>query len=1412
MPVIYSYPIVNPTLEDVLLGTDRENENQTVGFTVQDLVTLVDASTGTGTVTSVDGVGLGFIDVTGGPITTAGTLAVSLSADGTPSSTTFLRGDNTWAEIESIVPSGVAFYDNGSLLSENITSINVTGEGVTATNQGSDITLNITGGSSVAGITAITPGTGISAITTSGVTNISNTGVTRIIAGSNISISPTTGVGNVTITSTASGGAADGDTQYAAGDGMRLTPSSATLPLPEFSVEFEGSNNFINSQRDDEDAVAADIIVYDQLSSGNVKTTAFQDLTVDTLTSVKNYLTQTYITSTDSEGFIKNTTDSFDSIDKVINVVTLTDAEYTALATKDPNTLYLTVTAAPTQYTVTMTPLTNNILDASGVGYSLTGDLQGATRVGSEGASYAFQTNAVLAAGYQFTVPFTATNPSGTIPNGGTTVPQILTGTVEPIPNIVTATLNVDTSGIVGGIVSGSPVFQITGDDTGAISSGNAPHNYSFNTGISIIDNDYEFTSGPTIVPTQPSTGTITSDTTVNTVITGTIQKKQGEATLVITNNITGGDENIAYQISTNPGNLTITGAVGDLAEWTATVTALGGYEFTSGPSFSPGNPVSTILTETPQNVPLTITGTIQPISTCSNTTVIASAGAEIQVTLCDGSIVVLTEGVDDLSNLCIQTGEVVALTGTVTETEFNGACNTPQRFVATFFNTVSSDLSPCDTGVIDTTSQTEMYLESKDYLNVATQAWSTSTGPGRPPVGKYTDCGSIVFELDSNGQMNKIYTDPAATFALVQASNFETTSANACASNPITPYWVWSPIYGSNPASGVVADNKILFTSAFPFTNTPGVELAEPIAGNNFLNIIDPFSPSEEFNYNYEIGVVNTSDQAKVLSSAACPEPTFSYLMQPCPESTFNLAFFAKSNVELTVGGVYSVSLAPPGVSSATIIQTSTQQNPISEIGDAVIGGCPPPTLAAIILTGDGSANGCTIPDSEPTLTPCSTWALVATSEDFIVEFDDCEGGGSTEEIPLGTTVLRCSYTEPTSVGSGSGTISISLSTCPSEYGYPTRVAWVSANYDNFSNDGQFYGDTKLRINNYQETGTFTDGLSTPFYECNQTAISTLSVITNCGDLPEANPNSNYAVHQSSLVDPTPGHTKISSNSNTTSITLSECSAVNITLDVQNSISGGSIGTAYDITVVAQNTTTGNQITYTNLSSDAVISGLPGAGYSFTTTVAAKTGYIFSNAPSFSNTQPQTGLFGSTSSSIFLGISGDVISTTPQYRLLVSTQGGGDPSSLDPICVNLGDGPWGAFEFACRCGTQTTPLESVYFDPLDGPFGFPNVGAKLYADEALTTPFTGLGTNYDSDPGSGPGVTTKTGFVKYYTWSTIALCNGGPACTTATYEFQYNYLAGTLVDVEFVGIEANQYNEGCCVNQYGGGQGCTNY
>ena len=52
---------------------------------------------GSGTVTSVATANSTFVSITGGPITTTGTLTASLSASGTASAATFLRGDNTWS-------------------------------------------------------------------------------------------------------------------------------------------------------------------------------------------------------------------------------------------------------------------------------------------------------------------------------------------------------------------------------------------------------------------------------------------------------------------------------------------------------------------------------------------------------------------------------------------------------------------------------------------------------------------------------------------------------------------------------------------------------------------------------------------------------------------------------------------------------------------------------------------------------------------------------------------------------------------------------------------------------------------------------------------------------------------------------------------------------------------------------------------------------------------------------------------------------------------------------------------------------------------------------------------------------------------------------------------------------------------
>ena len=55
----------------------------------------------TGTVESVGTSNSTFINGSGGPITSSGSLTYSLSATGTPSALTYLRGDNTWASLDN---------------------------------------------------------------------------------------------------------------------------------------------------------------------------------------------------------------------------------------------------------------------------------------------------------------------------------------------------------------------------------------------------------------------------------------------------------------------------------------------------------------------------------------------------------------------------------------------------------------------------------------------------------------------------------------------------------------------------------------------------------------------------------------------------------------------------------------------------------------------------------------------------------------------------------------------------------------------------------------------------------------------------------------------------------------------------------------------------------------------------------------------------------------------------------------------------------------------------------------------------------------------------------------------------------------------------------------------------------------
>ena len=53
MSIIYSYPTSQPTVDDLLIGTDVADDNATKSFSVQSLVSLINAAQGTGIITDV---------------------------------------------------------------------------------------------------------------------------------------------------------------------------------------------------------------------------------------------------------------------------------------------------------------------------------------------------------------------------------------------------------------------------------------------------------------------------------------------------------------------------------------------------------------------------------------------------------------------------------------------------------------------------------------------------------------------------------------------------------------------------------------------------------------------------------------------------------------------------------------------------------------------------------------------------------------------------------------------------------------------------------------------------------------------------------------------------------------------------------------------------------------------------------------------------------------------------------------------------------------------------------------------------------------------------------------------------------------------------------------------------------------
>ena len=454
MSIIYSYPTSAPTVDDLIIGTSVGDDNATKSFTVQSLVSLINAEAGSGTVTSVQIATDAFLSATGGPIVDAGVITMGLTATGTPSATTFLRGDNQW--VVPTVSSGIGVYNSNILLTNDLSSANFTGAGVTTSSDASgNVVIAIPGASNA--VESLVQGTGIGLSASTGNIIVSNTGITGLVQGNNIGIS-TTGTGQATISVT---GLTSG-TVTSVGAGAGLVETGTTSVDPILSLEYNTATSYITQP-----AVAvpleADFIPFHSVTGTAVKKVTFGDIQASTLS-----LVNTAIAAEDADN-IKNNTDLLPSVNKVLNVITLTAAEYTAIGAGNyvAGTLYLTTTAAQPQNTVNFT------INTAAINYTGSCNFTQSTTVNGSVVNPIAITGSV---GSAYSVATTI------IPNGascslsGGSATQTLTGTIPatPTPAAVTHTLAARTISVPAAAQGGNTLNVNT-----AISGGTFNTNYT---------------------------------------------------------------------------------------------------------------------------------------------------------------------------------------------------------------------------------------------------------------------------------------------------------------------------------------------------------------------------------------------------------------------------------------------------------------------------------------------------------------------------------------------------------------------------------------------------------------------------------------------------------------------------------------------------------------------------------------------------------------------------------------------------------------------------------------------------------------------------------------------------------------------------------------------------------------------
>ena len=423
MSIIYSYPTTQPTVDDLLIGTDVGDDNATKSFTVQSLVSLINAAAGSGTVTSVQIATDAFLSATGGPITDAGIITMGLTATGTPSAATFLRGDNKW--VTPTVSAGISVLSSNIVIDNDLQDLNFTGAGVTVSSTSTGgVTVTVDGASQ--GVTSLNVGTGISTTATTGNIVVTNSGVTSIIAGGGIAIDQATGAVTISATGQNSGTV----TSVTAGAGLRLA-SGTISSNPELALNYGigSTDNYINQQSSYVPDADSLLPHYTQ-AAGQVYQTRIGDIPLSALSNVNTAITNSTVDT------VKNDTDTYTSIGDVEKVITLTAAEYTAIGAGNynGNTLYLTTTSAPTTFTKTLA-ITDTISGGVlGTDYTYTGNVAGNTLTGPSGNSFAFNTGVSISSSSKyFSSGPTILNATGVF-DANDTVTTSISGAMSAVP------------------------------------------------------------------------------------------------------------------------------------------------------------------------------------------------------------------------------------------------------------------------------------------------------------------------------------------------------------------------------------------------------------------------------------------------------------------------------------------------------------------------------------------------------------------------------------------------------------------------------------------------------------------------------------------------------------------------------------------------------------------------------------------------------------------------------------------------------------------------------------------------------------------------------------------------------------------------------------------------------------------